>query len=28
LRDDCAEAGRIIGTADQVAHHEQLGIAL
>jgi 4-hydroxy-tetrahydrodipicolinate synthase len=28
LREDCAEAGRIIGTADQIAHHEQLGIAL
>jgi 4-hydroxy-tetrahydrodipicolinate synthase len=28
LRDDCADAGRIIGTADQIAHHEQLGIAL
>src|SRR5689334_8641881 len=28
LREDCAEAGRIIGTADQIAHHDQLGIAL
>jgi 4-hydroxy-tetrahydrodipicolinate synthase len=28
LRDDCAEAGRIIGTADQIAHHDQLGVAL
>jgi 4-hydroxy-tetrahydrodipicolinate synthase len=28
LREDCAEAGRTIGTADQVAHHEQLGMPL
>jgi 4-hydroxy-tetrahydrodipicolinate synthase len=28
LREDCAEAGRTIGTADQMAHHEQLGVAL
>jgi 4-hydroxy-tetrahydrodipicolinate synthase len=28
LREDCAEAGRTIGTADQMAHHDQLGVAL
>ena len=28
LREDCAEAGRIIGNADQMAHHEQLGVPL
>ena len=28
LRDDCAEAGRTIGTADQMAHHNELGVAL
>jgi 4-hydroxy-tetrahydrodipicolinate synthase len=28
LREDCAQAGRTIGTADQMAHHEQLGVAL
>ncbi|GGM58148.1 4-hydroxy-tetrahydrodipicolinate synthase [Dactylosporangium sucinum] len=28
LREDCAEAGRTIGTADQMAHHNELGVAL
>ena len=28
LREDCAEAGRTIGTADQMAHHNDLGVAL
>ncbi|MEV8512913.1 4-hydroxy-tetrahydrodipicolinate synthase [Dactylosporangium sp. NPDC051484] len=28
LREDCAEAGRTIGSADQMAHHNQLGVAL
>ncbi|WP_433084415.1 4-hydroxy-tetrahydrodipicolinate synthase [Dactylosporangium sp. CA-052675] len=28
LREDCAEAGRIIGSADQMAHHNDLGVAL
>jgi 4-hydroxy-tetrahydrodipicolinate synthase len=28
LREDCAEAGRIIGNAEQMAHHTDLGVAL
>ncbi|GAA3301107.1 4-hydroxy-tetrahydrodipicolinate synthase [Dactylosporangium vinaceum] len=28
LREDCAEAGRTVGTADQMAHHNELGVAL
>jgi hypothetical protein len=28
LREDCAEAGRIIGSADQMAHHIELGVPL
>ncbi|GAA4247764.1 4-hydroxy-tetrahydrodipicolinate synthase [Dactylosporangium darangshiense] len=28
LREDCAEAGRTIGSADQMAHHNELGVAL
>ncbi|WP_433614163.1 4-hydroxy-tetrahydrodipicolinate synthase [Dactylosporangium sp. CA-139114] len=28
LREDCAEAGRIIGSAEQMAHHNDLGVAL
>lgn len=28
LREDCAEAGRTIGTAEQMAHHNELGVAL
>jgi 4-hydroxy-tetrahydrodipicolinate synthase len=28
LREDCAEAGRTIGSADQMAHHNDLGVAL
>jgi len=28
LREDCAEAGRTIGTADQMAHHNDFGVAL
>ncbi|MEU7866213.1 4-hydroxy-tetrahydrodipicolinate synthase [Dactylosporangium sp. NPDC049140] len=28
LREDCAEAGRTVGSADQMAHHNELGVAL
>jgi 4-hydroxy-tetrahydrodipicolinate synthase len=28
LREDCLEAGRTVGTADQMAHHQQLGVPL
>jgi 4-hydroxy-tetrahydrodipicolinate synthase len=28
LREDCADAGRIIGNADQMAHHIELGVPL
>ncbi|WP_426510689.1 4-hydroxy-tetrahydrodipicolinate synthase [Dactylosporangium sp. McL0621] len=28
LREDCAEAGRTIGSAEQMAHHNELGVAL
>ncbi|MER7002730.1 4-hydroxy-tetrahydrodipicolinate synthase [Dactylosporangium sp. NPDC000555] len=28
LREDCAEAGRTIGSADLMAHHNQIGVAL
>jgi 4-hydroxy-tetrahydrodipicolinate synthase len=28
LREDCADAGRIIGSAEQMAHHSELGVPL